>query len=490
MKIIIEENMNKSTSFTNSMKDPNSTRIILNVSGEIYETLPKTLKRYPKTILGNLSDRHSHYCPISRQYFFHRNRMCFGAILFFYQSQGILRCPPGIPIEVFEEECIFFQLPEHMIISMKDREGFLPLTAEDPIKIQYTITLKSKLWNMIDNPNSSVIAWCYGFVVLLTTTLSIWTICLSTTSFIRKNMRSVEHVQIIDLVINICMLVDVLLRLGLTPDRGEFIKCVTTWLDIVSCLAYFFSLLLQRNCESSLLHFLSFVRILRAFRLFRLAKHFRRLRIAGEILISICKDLKLFLVCILLITIFYGSLMHFIERDKGFTSMLHACWWAVQTITTVGYGDVVPVTLLGKLFAGCFMAFGTQLILLPVLTIVNKFTSMYTQNEWINEWICCINSIGITECRRDVCKYVLFGVDSKLLYLFFLKINILFLFFVLLLSNIILIILIWRKGLFTNYVILSCLYAKVYWLISLIKRSAKYMHADWLLWRDICIIFQ
>lgn len=373
----------KESEGTRTIKKRKSERIVLNVSGEIYETLEETLSRYPATVLGDLNEHSKCYCPNSKQYFFHRNRMCFGAILFFYQSQGILRRPHGIPLEVFEEECLYFRLPEYMIQMMKMDEGIIIPVLEEPVeRTQYSsVTFKSKFWDILERPETSLVAWFYGLVILAAIVVSIWTICLATTSLIIKNANSVEHLRLIDLALNVYFLIDIVLRIVFTPDRIEFIKFVTTWIDVISCLAYFISILIQNTNNSSLLHFLIFVRVLRVFRLFRLAKHFRRLQIAGEILLACTNDLKLFMVCLMLITIFYGSLMQFIERDKSFLNVLDACWWAVQTITTVGYGDILPVTVTGKLFAGCFMAFGTQLTLLPVLTIVNKFTSLYTKNE-------------------------------------------------------------------------------------------------------------
>ena len=67
-------------------------------------------------------------------------------------------------------------------------------------------------------------------------------------------------------------------------------------------------------------------------------------------------------------------------QDSKFTSIPFAMWWGIVTITTVGYGDVHPETTEGKLFAGCFMAFGVVTLSLPVLAIVTKFELFYEKN--------------------------------------------------------------------------------------------------------------
>ena len=82
-----------------------SGRIQLNVGGELYETYEKTLRRFPTTLLGDDVKRQLHYCPISDQFFFDRSRVFFDAILFFYQSSGVLSCPSNISYNLFQEEC-------------------------------------------------------------------------------------------------------------------------------------------------------------------------------------------------------------------------------------------------------------------------------------------------------------------------------------------------------------------------------------------------
>ena len=70
-------------------------------------------------------------------------------------------------------------------------------------------------------------------------------------------------------------------------------------------------------------------------------------------------------------------------RDNKFVSVPVSLYWGIQTISLVGYGDLVPVTTMGRVFAICFMIFGVLTVALPVLTVVSQFTHIYPKNvEW------------------------------------------------------------------------------------------------------------
>ena len=82
----------------------------INVSGMLYETMLSTLKRFPDTLLGNKYRRQKYFVPAKDAFFFDRHRTCFEAILYFYQSDGVLTRPLHVPHNVFQEEQVFFGL--------------------------------------------------------------------------------------------------------------------------------------------------------------------------------------------------------------------------------------------------------------------------------------------------------------------------------------------------------------------------------------------
>ena len=96
-------------------KCPPRCRVVLNIAGVIFETFDTTLTRFPNTLLGDAEKRSRFYCCYSGEYYFNRNRGCFDWILYFYQSKGELKCPPEMPIQLFKEECEYFEIPEEAI---------------------------------------------------------------------------------------------------------------------------------------------------------------------------------------------------------------------------------------------------------------------------------------------------------------------------------------------------------------------------------------
>ena len=84
-------------------------------------------------------------------------------------------------------------------------------------------------------------------------------------------------------------------------------------------------------------------------------------------------------MCVLMIVMLAGSLIFFIENGagSGYESIPEGMYWAAVTLTTVGYGDLVPVTYWGRLFAGVYMLFGAATISMPLLSVIGKFEENY-----------------------------------------------------------------------------------------------------------------
>ncbi|NQV54745.1 MAG: ion transporter [Rhodospirillales bacterium] len=134
------------------------------------------------------------------------------------------------------------------------------------------------------------------------------------------------------------------------------------------------------------------LRVLRIFRLFRLLK-LTRYSPALLIIWSVFKEQRralgsamIIMICALILT---ATLMFFLEREaqpEAFNSIPHAMWWALATLTTVGYGDVVPVTALGKIFGGMTMVLGIGMFALPTGILATAFANEVRKQEFIVTW--------------------------------------------------------------------------------------------------------
>ena len=116
---------------------------------------------------------------------------------------------------------------------------------------------------------------------------------------------------------------------------------------------------------------LRFIRALRLFRLFRVAKlgrYSQALQTFGRIFAMKKEELFMIIFLLLLLIILASSLMYFAEYDaqpEVFSSIPHAMWWSIITLTTVGYGDVYPVTAIGKVLAAIIALLGIGMFALP-----------------------------------------------------------------------------------------------------------------------------
>ena len=369
----------------------NNRRVKINISGEIFETYQKTLRRFPDTVLGQLHPGSRHFCPFSDQYFFDRSRKCFEAILFFYQSNGILSCPEDIPLEIFEEECRFFRVPHDSIKKMKLKEGIVleleELVDKNPQagETHYPSCLL-KLWNIVEKPETSSLATYFMVFSTTMVVLSVVATCVETIPSLHKKNIHQTHRKTMnldfwlttELALNCWFLFELLLRFATAPRKLKFLQSYMNWLDALVVFPYFVTLM-SSPAQVNSIGFLRILRFVRIMRLFRLSKHSKRIKIIAVIFASCKEELKMLSLCITVLIVLAGSVIYYSE-GHNFPSIPESFWWAVQTITTVGYGDVVPVTIGGRLFAGCFMLFGATTISLPVLTVVTKLVTIYAKN--------------------------------------------------------------------------------------------------------------
>ncbi|XP_057293486.1 potassium voltage-gated channel subfamily A member 2-like [Hydractinia symbiolongicarpus] len=353
-------------------------RISLNVSGSLFETQEETLRKYPETLLGDKQKRSKFFCPNTKQFFFDRNIPSFQAILFFYQSSGKLYCPPDINLKIFVEECNFYEIPNANIVAMKKRKGaILNETIQAKLRPHVTqdTSLRMKIWEFLEFPSSSIFARCFALISLLLVFLSVFTNLMETSDGYYQSKQWLYA----EFFLNFWFLSELTLRMILAPKKKKFLRNAMNWVDIIVIIPYFIGFLIfETNFYSP--RILRLVRIMRVLRMFRTSKHSPQMKAIGLIVKDSLKDLQLFFVCLLIIVTFGASVMYHVEQSDGttqFTSIPRSMWWAVQTFLTLGYGDIVPTTIIGKALSSIYMVLGVSTISLPVLSLIMKLTSYY-----------------------------------------------------------------------------------------------------------------
>jgi voltage-gated potassium channel len=124
------------------------------------------------------------------------------------------------------------------------------------------------------------------------------------------------------------------------------------------------------------LRVLRILRLMRFFRLFRLTAYLKSARLVINVFKSKFNELMLAFVLTMFLVIIASCLVYFaehIKNPKQFTSIPATMWWAVVTLTTVGYGDMVPITVMGKVFASIILLAGVAMLALPAGIITSGF---------------------------------------------------------------------------------------------------------------------
>jgi voltage-gated potassium channel len=176
----------------------------------------------------------------------------------------------------------------------------------------------------------------------------------------------------IEWVFTLMFTVEYLVRLWCSPNRREYAFSLYGVVDLLALLPTYLSLLLPQAAPLLIIRTLRILRIFRVLRLLSLLQEANDL--AGALRRSTRKIFVFFSLMIILATIF-GCLIYVIEGpEHGFDNIPHSIYWAIVTITTVGYGDIVPQTALGKALSSVGMLIGYAVIAVPTGIVTAELT--------------------------------------------------------------------------------------------------------------------
>ena len=134
---------------------------------------------------------------------------------------------------------------------------------------------------------------------------------------------------------------------------------------------------------------LRLLRVLRLFRLLKLVRYSPALQTLGRVIVDENRALFGALLVMLILLLFASTGMYMLEREAQpdkFGSIPAAAWWALATLTTIGYGDVVPITPWGKLLGGVVMLLGVGMFALPIAIIATGFSHEANRHQFVVTW--------------------------------------------------------------------------------------------------------
>ena len=164
-------------------------------------------------------------------------------------------------------------------------------------------------------------------------------------------------------VFTIAFTIEYLARVWSAADRRAYVLSFLGAVDLLAILPTYLALL---SPETRFLAVIRILRVLRIFRILKLVQFVGEASILGRALRASRYKITVFLFTVMTVVVIVGSMMYMIEgAPSGFSSIPESIYWAIVTLTTVGYGDIAPVTPLGKILASMLMILGYGIIAVP-----------------------------------------------------------------------------------------------------------------------------
>lgn len=234
----------------------------------------------------------------------------------------------------------------------------------------------------------------------------LWLILVSVFAVILESIKptgsdSINFFYYLELFFTIIFLLEYIARIYVSPKP---LKYIFSFLGIIDLVAVLPSLLAIFIPGLQTLLIIRVFRLLRVFRILKLSRYLIEGEFIRKALISSTYKITIFMVYVMSIVLVMGTLMYLIEgEENGFYSIPQGIYWAIVTITTVGYGDITPHTALGKILSSVVMLLGYAIIAVPTGIVTSEMTRIKLKNE--NTYICKKCSKKITDVTAVFCSH-------------------------------------------------------------------------------------
>ncbi|XP_068118879.1 potassium voltage-gated channel subfamily G member 1 [Hyperolius riggenbachi] len=422
---------------------------IINVGGIRYLLPWTTLEEFPLTRLGQLKlcsnfDEILSICDdydvTCNEFFFDRNPGAFRTILTFLRV-GKLRLLREMCALSFQEELLYWGIEEdnlewcckrRYIQKMEEfaelnlREDELienenPSEPEDETRFE---KFMRNLRDMVEKPQSGLPGKIFACLSVLFVTITAVNLSISTMPDLREEEEKGECSTMcynIFIVESVCVgwfSLEFMLRFIQAPSKFAFLKQPLNLIDIVAILPYYITLVVDNTSSGEkksgtgniYLDKVGLVlRILRALRILyvmRLARHSLGLQTLGLTARRCTREFGLLLLFLCVAIALFAPLLYLIENEMAdsqeFTSIPACYWWAVITMTTVGYGDMVPRSIPGQVVALSSILSGILLMAFPVTSIFHTFSRSYIELKQEQERLICRRAQLLRKTRSQL----------------------------------------------------------------------------------------
>lgn len=211
----------------------------------------------------------------------------------------------------------------------------------------------------------------FDIILLFVILFSIFLVMLESVESINAQYGYILDIS--EWIITILFSIEYLARIITVKSPRKYIFSFYGIIDLLSTIPKYLSLFILGAHSLVVIRAL---RLLRVFRILKLTRFIGESANFGKALRQSRAKIAVFITFVIVLCIILGSVMYLIENDKesGFTSIPRSVYWAIVTLTTVGYGDIAPITALGQFIASLIMILGYGIIAIPTGIVTSEMT--------------------------------------------------------------------------------------------------------------------
>ena len=237
-------------------------------------------------------------------------------------------------------------------------------------------TLRQELYEIIFEAETRA-GKVFDLIVLYAILASVVAVMLESVSQIERNFG--QYLTIIEWVFTILFTIEYIARLYVSKKPIKYALSFLGLIDLFSIVPTYLTLFVTGT------HFLIVirtVRLLRVFRILKLTRYLSEAKVLGDALRASRYKIMVFMLSVFSFQIIAGTVMYLIEgADNGFTSIPRSIYWAIVTLTTVGYGDIAPTTIIGQIFASLIMITGYSILAVPTGIVTSEITREHLKGK-------------------------------------------------------------------------------------------------------------
>ncbi|XP_032078117.1 potassium voltage-gated channel subfamily G member 2 [Thamnophis elegans] len=416
-------------------REDRTRNVIINVGGIKYKIPWTTLENCPLTRLGKLKSCNNYdeimdicddYDVNCNEFFFDRNPCAFRTIMTFLTA-GKLRLLREMCVLSFQDELVYWGIEEKHLewccrrrrrqkeeeiaeAALFEEEEEEEVVANEAPQCAYKDSSRlhlcmRKLRDMVENPHSGIPGKIFACISVSFVVITAVSLCISTMPDLREEedrgecSQKCHDIFVLETVCVAWFSFEFLLRSIQAESKCAFLKTPLNIIDILAILPFYISLIVDMaspktstkpggvGVGNKYLERVGLVlRTLRALRILyvmRLARHSLGLQTLGLTVRRCTREFGLLLLFLCVAMALFSPLVYLAENELGakheFTSVPSSYWWAVISMTTVGYGDMVPRSIPGQVVALSSILSGILLMAFPVTSIFHTFSRSYIE---------------------------------------------------------------------------------------------------------------